>query len=79
MLKLRLKPTGRIKDPSYRLIVIESKARRNGNPIESLGYYDPLTKKSFFNIKKIQKWLNNGAKPTSTVYYLLKKVKIIKD
>ena len=79
MLKLRLKPTGRIKDPSYRLIVIESKARRNGNPIESLGYYDPLTKKSFFNIKRIQDWLKYGAKPTSTVYYLLKKAKIIKD
>ena len=79
MLKLRLKPTGRIKNPSYRLIVIENKARRNGNPVEDLGYYQPLTKRSSFNIERIQKWLNNGAKPTSTVYYLLKKVKIIND
>jgi len=79
MLKLRLKPTGRIKEPSYRLIVIESKARRNGNPVECVGYYYPLDKKSYFNVEKIKEWLKHGVKPTKTVFQLLKKAKILQN
>ena len=79
MLKLRLKPTGRIKEPSYRIIVIENKARRNGNPVECVGYYSPISKKSYFNIKKIQQWLKQGVKPTPTAFNLLKKANIIKN
>ena len=79
MLKLRLKPIGRIKEPSYRLVVIENKTRRNGKPVECVGYYSPISKKSYFNIEKIRKWLKYGVKPTPTVIYLLKKAKIIEN
>jgi len=77
MLKLRLKRTGRKRLPSYRLVIMESKSRRDGRPIDELGYYSPITKQYKFNKEKIAKWLNNGVKPSETVFYLLKKAEII--
>ena len=77
MLRLRLQRTGRKKRPSYRVVVIEQKRRRDGRPVEYLGYYNPLTKQSNFNVEKIKKWLSYGAKPSSTVTNLLLKSKII--
>jgi small subunit ribosomal protein S16 len=77
MLKLRLTRTGRKKQPMYRLVVIEQSTRRDGRPVELLGYYNPLTKESKFKVEKIQNWLSNGAQPTETVSTLLKKANII--
>nr|YP_010516876.1 ribosomal protein S16 [Haslea pseudostrearia]UXN44658.1 ribosomal protein S16 [Haslea pseudostrearia] len=77
MLKLRLKRIGRKRSPSYRLVIMENTARRNGRPIEEVGYYDPLSKQYNFEIEKIKKWLNYGAQPTQTVINLLKKANII--
>lgn len=77
MLKLRLKRIGRKRSPAYRLVVIENSARRNGRPVEEVGYYDPISKKSKFEVDKIQKWLGHGAKPTQVVSSLLKKAEII--
>jgi len=77
MLKLRLKRTGRKRSPSYRLVIMENTSRRDGRPIDEVGYYNPLTKHSKFNTEKIQKWLKYGVKPTETVLNLLKKGEII--
>lgn len=77
MLKLRLKRVGRKRSPAYRLVVMENLARREGRPVEEVGYYDPISKKSKFEVEKIQKWLNYGAKPTEVVSSLLKKAEII--
>ena len=77
MLKLRLKRTGRKRYASYRLVIMENTFRRDGKPIDEVGYYNPITKQYDFNISKITKWLNNGVKPTQTVLNLLKKSKII--
>jgi len=77
MLKLRLQRTGRKKRPTYRVVVIEHSSRRDGKPVEYVGYYNPLTKESYFNTEKIKKWLNFGVKPSATVYALLSKAKII--
>jgi small subunit ribosomal protein S16 len=77
MLKLRLTRTGRKKQPMYRLVVIEHSTRRDGRPVELLGYYNPSTKESKFKVEKIQTWLSNGAQPTQTVHALLKKANII--
>jgi len=77
MLKLRFKKFGRKGLPSYRLVVIEHSEKRDGRPIEELGFYDSLSKRSFLDIEKIKKWLNYGAKPSPTVYGLLKKIKLI--
>lgn len=78
MLKLRLKRNGRKKQPSYRLVVMESTSRRNGRPIDEVGYYNPITKESYFNQDKIIQWLNYGVQPTETVFQLLKKSNLIK-
>lgn len=77
MLKLRLKRTGRKRFPSYRLVIMENTTRRDGRPIEELGYYNPITKQSYFDTGKIKKWLDYGVKPTETVINLLKKADII--
>ena len=77
MLKLRLKRIGRKRYPSYRLVVMENTCRRDGRPVDEVGYYDPIAKKSKFDSEKIQKWLSYGVKPTETVLQLLKKAEII--
>jgi len=77
MLKLRLKRTGKKRSPSYRLVIMENTYRRDGRPIEEVGYYNPITKQSKFDSDKIKKWLSYGVKPTKTVFYLLKKAEII--
>ena len=79
MLKLRLKRNGRKRQPSYRLVIMESTSRRNGRPIDEVGYYNPITKKSYFNQDKIIKWLKYGVQPTETVFQLLKKSNLIVD
>jgi small subunit ribosomal protein S16 len=77
MLKIRLKRTGRKQSPSYRLVIMENKTRRDGRPIDEVGYYNPITKQSQFDTVKITKWLSYGVKPTKTVLNLLKKADII--
>ena len=77
MLKLRLKRIGRKRLPSYRLVIMENTTRRDGRPIEEVGYYDPISKNYKFDAEKIQKWLSYGVKPTTTVLNLLKKAKIV--
>lgn len=77
MLKLRLKRTGKKRSPFYRLVVMENTFRRDGRPIEELGYYNPMTKQYKFNTEKIKKWLSYGVKPTETVLSLLKKADIV--
>jgi len=78
MLKLRLKRVGKKRSPSYRLVIMENTFRRDGRPIDEVGYYSPITKQFKFDVEKIQKWLSFGAKPTETVSTLLKKAEIIK-
>jgi len=76
MLKLRLKRIGRKRSPSYRLVIMENSCRRDGRPIEEIGYYNPISKDYKFEKEKIQKWLNHGVQPTETVLNLLKKANI---
>jgi small subunit ribosomal protein S16 len=77
MLKLRLKRAGRKGSPSYRLVIMEHSSRRDGRPIDEIGFYNPITKQSFFDVSKIEKWMSNGAKPSQTVLNLLLKANII--
>lgn len=77
MLKLRLKRIGRKRAPSYRLVIMENSCRRDGRPVDEVGYYNPISKQYKFDDTKIKKWLNYGVKPTKTVFYLLKKAEIL--
>lgn len=71
MLKIRLKRLGAKKAPSYRIIVINSTTKREGKPIEELGYYNPKTKVMQLNKKVALEWIKKGAQPTETVQYLI--------
>jgi len=77
MLKLRLTRIGRKKQPVYRLVVIEHSTRRDGRPVDFVGFYNPLTKESNFKVEKIQQWLSYGVQPSETVTTLLRKAQII--
>ena len=78
--KIRLTRMGKKKNPFYRVVVADQRSRRDGAPIEEIGYYDPMTEPANINIdaEKAKKWLANGAQPTDTVRALLKKSEIIK-
>jgi len=52
MLKLRLTRTGRKKQPAYRLVVMEHSNRRDGRPVDSVGYYNPLTKNHILKLRR---------------------------
>ena len=71
MLKIRLKRLGAKKAPSYRIIVINSTTKREGKPVEELGYYNPKTKEMKLNIVSANEWVKKGAQPTDTVKYLM--------
>ena len=78
--KIRLTRMGKKKNPFYRIVVADERTRRDGAPIEEIGYYDPMTNPATVKIdaEKATKWLANGAQPTDTVRSLLKKSEIIK-
>ena len=77
MLKLRFKKIGRKGSPAYRLVIMEHTTRRDGRPVEEVGFYNSITKESSFKTIKINNWLKIGAKPTRSVFNLLKKKGII--
>ncbi|MEN9224304.1 MAG: 30S ribosomal protein S16 [Thermostichus sp. HHBFW_bins_43] len=76
MVKLRLKRYGKKRQPSYRIIAIESKTRREARPLEELGYYNPRTKETVLETGGLLKWLRCGAQPTETLQAILKKAGI---
>ncbi|MDA8431871.1 MAG: 30S ribosomal protein S16 [Nitrospiraceae bacterium] len=75
MVKIRLTRLGAHKKPFYRLIVSDSRARRDGPFIEILGTYDPLKEPSEIKIdlEKAKYWLQNGAQPTDTAKKLMQR------
>lgn len=71
MLKIRLKRLGAKKSPSFRIIVINSTTKREGRPVEELGWYNPKTKEMKLNKESAVSWISKGAQPTETVKYLI--------
>lgn len=73
MVKIRLTRKGAKKKPFYRVIVAESRKRRDGPFLEIIGTYDPLKNPSEVNIntERARYWLGCGAQPTSAVKKLL--------
>ena len=72
MLKIRLKRLGAKKNPTYRIIVINSTTKREGKPIQELGHYNPKTKVMQLDTASAESWIKKGAQPTETVAYLIK-------
>ncbi len=79
MVKIRLRRAGAKKRPQYRVIVADSRAPRDGDFIEIIGHYDPLTDPATIVIaeEKALAWLKQGAQPTATTARLLTKVGIM--
>ncbi|MGH2443680.1 MAG: 30S ribosomal protein S16 [Chloroflexota bacterium] len=76
--KIRLRRMGAKNQPSYRIVVADSRSPRDGRFIDLVGFYNPLTNPATFKIneEKAVDWLRRGAQPTETVAILLKKVNI---
>ena len=73
MIKLRLKRFGKKREASFRLVATNSTSRRDGRPLEELGFYNPRTKETRLDTEAIRTRLSQGAQPTDTVRYLLEK------
>nr|YP_010337064.1 ribosomal protein S16 [Madagascaria erythrocladioides]QUE29093.1 ribosomal protein S16 [Madagascaria erythrocladioides]UNJ16649.1 ribosomal protein S16 [Madagascaria erythrocladioides] len=78
MIKIRLKRFGRKRQASYRIVIMNSKTRRDGRPIREVGFYDPISKETRLNTEEIKKWLDCGVQPTTTVKNMLIKANLIK-
>jgi small subunit ribosomal protein S16 len=70
---IRLRRTGTTRKPSYRVVVADSRAARDGKFIEVIGHYNPLTEPPTIKIEveKAQAWIAKGAQPSNTVKNLL--------
>ena len=71
MVKIRLKRLGYKKNPIFRIIVINSREKREGKPVAQLGYYNPKSKELKLNKELALEWIKKGAQPTETVQYLI--------
>ena len=72
--KIRLKRLGKIRAPYYRIVVADSRTKRDGRVIEEIGKYHPTQNPSFIEVDsdRAQYWLSVGAQPTEQVAAILK-------
>ena len=73
MIKLRLKRFGKKREASFRLVACNSTSRRDGRPLQELGFYNPRTKETRLDTEALRARLNQGAQPTDAVRALLEK------
>jgi small subunit ribosomal protein S16 len=72
--KIKLKRLGKIREPYYRIVIADSRTKRDGRAIEEIGKYHPKADPSLIevNSERVQHWLSVGAQPTDPVRVLLK-------
>ena len=73
MIKLRLKRFGKKREASFRLVACNSTSRRDGRPLQELGFYNPRTKETRLDTEALRTRLGQGAQPTDAVRTLLEK------
>lgn len=75
--KIRLARHGAKKRPYYRIVVADSRCRRDGRFIDQIGRYDPCVDPALveFDEEKLDKWISCGAQPTDTVASLIKRTR----
>mgnify|MGYP003543759412 FL=1 len=73
--KIRLKRLGKIRSPHYRIVVMDSRTKRDGRAIEEIGLYQPKNDPSVIQVdsERAQYWLGVGAQPSETVVSILKR------
>ena len=74
---IRLNRQGSKDRPYYKIVVVDSRARRDGRYIEQVGSYDPMKEGVNYtiNLEKVDKWLANGAQPSETVNSMNRKAR----
>ena len=73
MIKLRLKRFGKKREASFRLVACNSTSRRDGRPLQELGFYNPRTKETRLDTDALRARLEQGAQPSDTVRTLLER------
>ncbi len=79
MVKLRLKRFGKKREVSYRIVAINSRDRRDGRPLEELGFYNPRTDEVKLDVPGIVRRLQQGAQPSETVRSILRKANVFEQ
>ncbi len=79
MIKLRLKRYGKKREASYRIVAMNSRDRRDGRPLEELGFYNPRTDETRLDVPAIIQRLKTGAQPTDTVRDILKRANVFEQ
>ncbi|MGI0488238.1 30S ribosomal protein S16 [Pantanalinema rosaneae CENA516] len=79
MIKLRLKRLGKKREASYRIVAMNSRDRRDGRPLEELGFYNPRKDEVRLDVPAIVKRLQEGAQPTETVRSILQKANVFEQ
>jgi small subunit ribosomal protein S16 len=79
MIKLRLKRYGKKREASYRIVAAQSTSRRDGRPLEELGYYNPRTDETLLDVPGLVRRLQQGAQPTDTVRRILEKANVLEQ
>ncbi|MBW4663585.1 MAG: 30S ribosomal protein S16 [Chroococcus sp. CMT-3BRIN-NPC107] len=79
MVKLRLKRFGKKREASYRIVAINSRDRRDGRPLEELGFYNPRTDEVKLDVPGIIRRLQQGAQPSETVRSILRKANVFEQ
>jgi small subunit ribosomal protein S16 len=76
--KMRLRRVGAKHQPSYRIVIADSRSPRDGRYIDQVGFYNPLTNPATITVNRAKAidWLQRGAQPTETVEILLRKFDI---
>ena len=77
MIKLRLKRFGKKKEASFRIVACNSTSRRDGRPLQELGFYNPRTKETRLDTEALRSRLTQGAQPTNVVRTLLEKAGLL--
>lgn len=77
MVRIRLTRLGAKKKPFYRVVVADSRAPRDGNNIEQVGYFDPMTEPPVIklDLARVDHWIGVGAQPSDTVSDLIRKAR----
>jgi len=78
MIKIRLKRLGKKNRPSFRIVVMPARTKRDGRTIEDIGHYNPFSKELSIKTERAKYWLSQGVKPSDTVLRLFIKNNILK-
>lgn len=80
MVRIRLTRMGKKKQPFYRIVVVDSRRRRDGKYIESLGFYNPKIEPAVMkvDVERAAEWILKGAQPSETARSVLSKLGVMK-